>query len=286
MTKLLDGTVIGESFNAVHYFTPQQCKQFYGMDRIVEYITIHHWGNLGQNFDDVVNFLCSRRDNNPTSAHAVIMAGRAESIIDPDNAGFHSGNATGNARSIGLECRPEATEGDYLTVACYIVYLRSIYGNVPLRRHSDWFATACPGKWDLGKLDALAYKLAGGAPLAETGNEDELSAEDSRLIKLMYDRIFGRDRQRYINPNNPLEVSEDAKPGWTPARSTDLHDIIALRDLMGAHTKQVLEAVKAIPSVDNAVIDKLSAKLQADLDAATKNLRLTLAPVQDESNPA
>jgi N-acetylmuramoyl-L-alanine amidase len=110
------------------------------------------------------------------------MGGRAASIISPDNAAFHSGNATGNARSIGLELRPEATDADYITAAAYIYYLRSIYGDVPLKKHSDWFATACPGKWDLNRLDAMARGVSAlvpqsnptpapaPAPIANTGN--------------------------------------------------------------------------------------------------------------------
>lgn len=159
MPTLLDGTVIDESHDAYHFFTPQECKQFYGMERVVEYITIHHWGLKGQDFDQVVNFLCSRRDFNPTSAHAVIMGGRASSIVNPDNAAFHAGSARGNARSVGLECRPEATDEDYVTVAAYVLYLRSIYGNVPLRKHSDWYATACPGDWDLGRIESTCARL-------------------------------------------------------------------------------------------------------------------------------
>lgn len=159
MPTLLDGTVIDESHDAYHFFTPQECKQFYGMERVVEYITIHHWGNKGQKFDTVRDFLCSRRDFNPTSAHAVIEGGRAASIINPDNAAFHAGSARGNARSVGLECRPEATDEDYVTVAAYVLYLRSIYGNVPLRRHSDWYPTACPGDYDLGRIESTCSRL-------------------------------------------------------------------------------------------------------------------------------
>jgi hypothetical protein len=169
MTTLLDGTVIDESRDAYHYFTPDQCLQYYLRPRIVKYITIHHWGSLGQKFYDVVNFLCTRRDSNPTSAHAVIMAGFASSIINPDNVAFHSGSAVGNAESIGLECRPEATDEDYITVAAYIAYLRSLYGDVPLRKHSDWYATACPGNWDLVRLDKLAREIAAN------GVEDEVA---------------------------------------------------------------------------------------------------------------
>ena len=62
----------------------------------------------------------------------------------------------GNHESIGIECRPEATEGDYATVAALVADLRKVYGNVPLKRHKDWTSTACPGVWDIAKIDRLA----------------------------------------------------------------------------------------------------------------------------------
>src|SRR5688572_19610022 len=80
-------------------------------------ITIHHWGRYGQTFQGVINYLCSPRPANPTSAHYVAVAGRVACIVDPDNAAYHCGVSAGNTGSIGIECRPEATDGDYETVA-------------------------------------------------------------------------------------------------------------------------------------------------------------------------
>jgi N-acetylmuramoyl-L-alanine amidase len=219
MVTLRDGTVIDESHDAVHFFTPVECRKFYGLDRVVEYITIHHWGNYGQDFNTVRNFLCSRRDNNPTSAHAVIEAGRAASIISPDCAAFHSGNATGNARSIGLELRPEATEGDYITAAAYIFYLRGIYGDVPLRKHSDWFATACPGKWDLAKLDRMARAVETTpievvpqsnpvpAPIANTGNNGHNPETEIHWVVEAGDSL-SKVANYYYGADGPANVSK------------------------------------------------------------------------------
>ena len=77
----------------------------------VKSITIHHWGSRGQKFDNVVNWLCQKRAG--TSAHYVVEAGKVACIVDPDRRAWHAGNSRGNHESIGIECRPEATEGDY-----------------------------------------------------------------------------------------------------------------------------------------------------------------------------
>jgi len=122
--------------------------------RKVSSITIHHWGLKGQQFDTVRDFLCT--NNSPTSAHYVVQDGLVSCIVSPDECAFHAGNAEGNSHSIGIECRPEATDGDYATVAELIRDLRAIYGDIPLRPHNYWYATACPGDYDLDRLDSLA----------------------------------------------------------------------------------------------------------------------------------
>ena len=117
-------------------------------------ITIHHWGIDGQRFDSVARYLCRAGGN--SSAHYVAQAGKVACIVDPDNIAWHAGNYEGNQTSIGIECRPEATDDDYATVAELIAALRKVYGDIPLRPHRYWKSTACPGRWDLARLDRLA----------------------------------------------------------------------------------------------------------------------------------
>lgn len=228
MPTLRDGTVIDESRDAVHFWTSAQCQLYYGRPRVVKSITIHHWGITGQRFDDVVNFLCSRRDSNPTSAHAVIMAKRATSIISPDNAAFHCGNAIGNAESIGLELRPEATEADYVTAAAYIAYLRGIYGDLPLKKHSDWFATACPGKWDLAKLDRMARATASTTSTSTTGGTVALSGEDKVIA---YVKAIA-----YSGWNDDKGVQH---PGFMLVNENNQQDIRALRKEVAALSEKI-----------------------------------------------
>lgn len=127
-------------------------------------ITIHHWGVTGQRFDNVARFLC--RAKGTSSAHYVVEAGKVACIVDPDNIAWHAGVWARNEDSIGIECRPEATDGDYATVAELVRELRAAYGDLPLKAHRDWKATACPGKWDLARIDRLARTGVVSKPVA------------------------------------------------------------------------------------------------------------------------
>lgn len=118
-----------------------------------ELIVIHHWGALGQTFEGVLNWFCA----NPacqTSAHYVAEEGKVACIVDPENTAWHAGRWDYNLKTIGIECRPEATPGDYLTVAELIANLWSTYGVLPLIGHRDVpsVPTGCPGIWNVAKL--------------------------------------------------------------------------------------------------------------------------------------
>jgi N-acetylmuramoyl-L-alanine amidase len=141
-------------YNSKNFTPAAQVPAVFGMPRTITGITIHHWGAFGQQFDQVRTWLCT--NNVPTSAHYVVQAGLIACIVVPENAAWHAGTARGNATTIGVECRPEATDGDYATVAELIAELRRSYGDLRLYRHSEWVPTACPGIWDLTRLDRLA----------------------------------------------------------------------------------------------------------------------------------
>lgn len=147
----------------------------------IKSITIHHWGGRGQKFDNVVNWLCQKRAG--TSAHYVVEAGKVACIVDPDRRAWHAGNSRGNHESIGIECRPEATEGDYATVAALIADIRAVYGNIPLKRHKDWTSTACPGVWDIQKLDRLARGGSVGVPTVPAGGASKPVVKPSKPAK-------------------------------------------------------------------------------------------------------
>lgn len=146
--------ILEEQFTSKNFTPAAQCQERFLQPRVIKGITIHHWGSLGQNFNTVRDFLCT--NNTPTSAHFVAQDGLVSCIVTPADVAWHAGNAEGNATTIGIECRPEATDGDYQTVAELVAWLWSQHGVSPLYHHSDWVSTDCPGAWDLERLYALA----------------------------------------------------------------------------------------------------------------------------------
>lgn len=118
------------------------------------FIVIHHWGSRGQKFDNVVSWLCNPRAN--VSAHYVAEGGRVARLVDESRSAWHAGSRAGNHGGIGIECRPEATDADYATVAALVRNIRERRGDLPLRPHSAFTSTACPGAWDLDRLDREA----------------------------------------------------------------------------------------------------------------------------------
>ena len=177
-------------------YTPAgRVPSVFGRPRVVQSITVHHWGVYGQRFDRVVDFLC--RPKGSSSAHYVVEDGRVACIVAPQHAAWHSGSSVGNAESVGLELRPEATDGDYATAAELIRELRAVYGDVRLVKHSSWKATACPGRWDLARLDALARSAGGGTAVAKppvpTQAPPARTTNPSGRPLLNLDGFLGRD---------------------------------------------------------------------------------------------
>lgn len=181
----------------------------------VKSITIHHWGSRGQKFDNVVNWLCQKRAG--TSAHYVVEAGKVACIVDPDRRAWHAGNSRGNHESIGIECRPEATEGDYATVAALVADLRAVYGNIPLKRHRDWTSTACPGVWDIGKIDRLARGVKPSVPAVSKGGASAPAPKPATPGKLVEDGRWGTATtsalQRLLNSKTGSKLKIDGRTG-------------------------------------------------------------------------
>ncbi|MBF0809126.1 N-acetylmuramoyl-L-alanine amidase [Rothia nasimurium] len=146
MTTLKTGTVIDETtWNSPNYTPAAQVPAVFGRPRTTSRITIHHWGSDGQSFNGVADYLC--RKGGTSSAHFVVEAGRVACLVSTVDAAWHSGSAEGNATSIGIECRPEMSEGDINEVVALIEWLEDMYGPQEVWLHREWSATACPGRY-------------------------------------------------------------------------------------------------------------------------------------------
>lgn len=143
----------------------------------IKFIVIHHWGARGQKFQNVVNWLC--RPGGTSSAHYVVEAGKVACIVNESDRAWHAGSK-GNPQGIGIECRPEATDGDYETVAQLIADIRRRRGDLPLYPHRHFMNTACPGVWDLNRLDQMARGL--------NVTNNQITTETERIPNMMYIR--------------------------------------------------------------------------------------------------
>ena len=126
-------------------------------------IVIHHWGEDGQSHQDVLNYLCTPRGEESTSAHYVASAGRVTQLVADTDMAWHAGT-DGNPAGIGIECRPEMTAQDVETVARLVAAIRAEWGPLPLHGHRDYMPTACPGRWyaNLARLAARAVEYQTG----------------------------------------------------------------------------------------------------------------------------
>jgi hypothetical protein len=162
-------------YDSPNYTPKERVKADYGMARVVEGITIHHWGDPANNpqFINIVNYLS--RANGNTSAHYVATgSGRQVAcIVSPDNAAWHGGTAWANARTIGIELDPRARDEDYDVAAELVADLRSAYGDVPIYWHSYFVATACPGKWSPERLDKLSYTKYSASAFGKGGTKPQ-----------------------------------------------------------------------------------------------------------------
>ena len=135
----------------------------YGFGSKIKGITIHHWGSTGQKHANVVAWLRGYTGNNGSSAHYVVSDGLVTQLVEDDKAAWHSGNNEGNGTTIGIECRPEMSPGDWQTLVELCQELEKRHGSLKYYRHKDWKNTACPGKYSdrIGELvDAINGQAA------------------------------------------------------------------------------------------------------------------------------
>ena len=115
--------------------------------------TGHHWGTVTLTFEGVCSWLCNPRSQ--VSAHYVTTGTgrRVACLVDLGNTAWHAGDWTGNASTIGIEMDPRCRDEDYDVAAELIAELWLWHGRKPIYPHKHWIATACPGNYDLARLE-------------------------------------------------------------------------------------------------------------------------------------
>lgn len=153
---------VNYSINSPNYTPQNQVGATFGYPRSISWITIHWWGdpNTNPTYEGVVAWLCNPRSQ--VSAHDVITGtgSRVAVLVNYTDAAWHAGNSLGNATSLGFECDPRCRPEDYEAVAQDVAETWRYYGReIPLRGHSSWRATACPGNYDLNRIAQRAREI-------------------------------------------------------------------------------------------------------------------------------
>ena len=192
---------------AYTYITKYTSPNQNARNRKIAGITCHWWGTpTGQNPEGIVSWLCDKRAG--TSAHYVVSENTVWCIVDPDRRAWHAGNSKANHDQIGIELDPNmsrraATER---TAAALIADLRAVYGNLPLSPHKRWTSTACPGNWDLGRLDRLARGVKPGASAPTP--KPKPAVKDGKLV---VDGRWGTATTKALQKR--LGVTQDGRAG-------------------------------------------------------------------------
>lgn len=216
-------TVIEEHLTAKGFTPREHVPIVYGGPRTIQAITIHWWGSFGQTHDGVNNFFVNGAG--ATSAHFVasgIPKPRITCLVSPWDAAWHAGNATGNRTTIGIECRPEATEADYRVVAELVRFLRDTYGHhLPLIPHRDWQATQCPGHYDLGKIHRMAEALKNPAPGVKPAPKPTPIAPKppaGEIVDIVYYRDYpGQNENVNLAANKLWTLKDNQNKNWNIA---------------------------------------------------------------------
>ena len=155
-------------------------------------IMLHHWGVDGQSHDNVVAYLRRYRPANPTSAHEVISSGRVTQIVPLLKRAWHA--RSGNNDWIGLENRPEMSDGDWQTLVERCADIERETGrSMRYGKHNDVVNTACPGRYAsrIGDLvNAVNAELANaGTPVKPTRTKP-IKGQPKKTVKQMADEVI------------------------------------------------------------------------------------------------
>lgn len=259
---------IDESRTAKNFTANADVPIPFGGPRTIESITIHHWGVFGQNGPDILNWFCDPNTTAQTSAHFVVWDGNIYCIVSPWDAAWAAGSAEGNRTSIHIECHPEATAGDYATVAWLVSWLRGEYGDLPLHPHNFWVSTTCPGIWDLAHLDSLAR---GQAP-APTPQEPDVALTQADA-DLVVTTLLNRDLPRQGGPTGLLNLA--AYLQWSDSNFIAIQNLVKQAIADGAVTRDyahtLVTAAVAQIIAGQAGIKVDPAAIQSAVDAAFAN---------------
>ena len=193
-------------------YTPGRTYQ--GVNYAVDKIVIHHWGEDGQTFDSVVGWFTN--PNCGTSAHYVVEAGKVACMVNLYDTAYHASDWFANLSSIGIECRPEMSDGDLETVCELVAYLYGVYGELPIYPHKYFSKTACPGRYE-AKLDYIRQRAL---EILNRQQEETTESESDEMTQEQFNAMM----DNYLGAKRQLPASDWAKETWQQATASGLTD--------------------------------------------------------------
>lgn len=300
---------INEQYNAA-YFTAGPTEK--------DGIVMHWWGTpVGQSIQSVRDTFGN--GGRQASAHFGASDGIVDCYVSPDDIAWANGNWAANLSKISIECNPRQSDGDYYAAAWTIAYIRSIYGDLPLSRHSDYYNTECCGTYDLARLDALARTIEIDSSTTPTpGNPVEVApavpASESKSISQLADEVLSGaygsgDARRLALGANYQAVQDEVNERLTGQPNPQV-DIATLADqviagvfgsgdqrrtALGSNYQEVQDEVNRrlnapvaaapVPSIDDLVRRTLAGEFGNGEDRI-RNLGGAYQAVQDRINGA
>lgn len=120
----------------------------------IQSIVIHHWDDPAKKpkLAGVVNHFKDPKVQ--VAAHYVVTDDRVIQMVKESDTAWQARQA--NPFTIGIEVDPQVPGDTYKTVGHLVRDIRRRYGNLPLKKHSDFVKTTCPGNLDLGLIERYA----------------------------------------------------------------------------------------------------------------------------------
>lgn len=192
-----------------------------------------------------------------------------------------------NRRVMGLEIVYPGTmpmrDAQYRSALVWAEAVADVCGRGDLERVRAHAETSITGKWDPGFAPGRTIDMAAFRNAARNV-EDDLTPEERRWLKFLFDRVAGILVQRYYvrDPKDPsgeavLEVGEGA-PGAVPARVLDTLDGNFLARRLSALSDDEAKILTAVKNVQDAVESGDDATTSAQLDGLAEVLVTRLSP--------
>ena len=145
---------------------PDEARRYYGRYSR-DGVTVHYWNTPEAanaqklTHDGIVNYFLNQARLGNKSVNYVLSDSKITMLVNPDNVAWCS--QSGNPVSISVETDPRIGPEGYKKWGWLLNELEGRYGKgLRLFPHNYWFATACPGNLDLGRIRAEADRWKKG----------------------------------------------------------------------------------------------------------------------------